>query len=104
MVMRPDLFDQHTYTGTVSRCGIHFDGEPWHPWSPIRVQHTILLPGAGSEPICFTATGGVRAYAMGMLGNLYVTSAQDNLPAEHLGTYTHRMVTYAYSDGTGPAL
>jgi FtsP/CotA-like multicopper oxidase with cupredoxin domain len=106
MVMRPDLFDQHTvhWHGFPNAASI-FDGEPMASLVANQgssITYYYRVPGSGTYMYhCHVEAS--EHMQMGMLGNLYVTSAQDNLPAGTiLGTYTHRDGDrYAHSDGDG---
>jgi len=97
MAMRPDLFDGHTvhWHGFPNASAV-FDGVP-------EVSLAVKM-GASLSYFYKVATPGTFMYhchmevvehmQMGMLGNLYVTPAQDGTP---LGGFT----TFAYNDGDG---
>jgi FtsP/CotA-like multicopper oxidase with cupredoxin domain len=115
MVMRPDLFDQHTvhWHGFPNAASI-FDGEPMASLVPNQgssITYYYRVPESGTYMYhCHVEAS--EHMQMGMLGNLYVTSAQDGFPAGTvLGTHTHQPDPdgngpqagdrYAYSDGDG---
>lgn len=101
MAMRPDLFDPHTvhWHGFPNASTI-FDGEPMASIS-INMGATLTYYYKVVEPGTFMYHCHVEAtehMQMGMLGNLYVTPAQDGTAINHDGrTFT----TFAYNDGDG---
>ena len=106
MMMRPDLFDPHSvhWHGFPNASTI-FDGEPMaslsiNMGSSLTYFYNVVEPGTFMYHCHVEATEHMQ---MGMLGNLYVTSAQDELsPGTVLETYTHQAGDrYAYSDGDG---
>jgi len=106
MVMRPDLFDPHTvhWHGFPNAASV-FDGEPMASLTGNQgssFTYFYRVPGSGTY-IYHCHVEASEHMQMGMLGNLYVTSAQDELaPGTILGTYTHLAGNrYAYSDGDG---
>ena len=115
MVMRPDLFDPHSihWHGFPNAASI-FDGEPMASLTPNQgssFTYYYKVPGSGTY-LWHCHVEASEHMQMGMLGNLYVTSAQDELPGGTiLGTHTHQPDPdgngplagdrYAYSDGDG---
>jgi FtsP/CotA-like multicopper oxidase with cupredoxin domain len=106
MVIRPDLFDPHT---------VHFHGFPQSstvfdglPESGIAINqgatltyyYNLVEPGTFMYHCHVEATEHMQ---MGMLGNLYVRAAQNNLPAgTNLAGFIHQAgYKYAYNDGDG---
>ena len=103
MLMRPDLFDPHS---------VHFHGYPnaradlrrradVHDLDQHGLEPDLLLPDA--EPGTYMYHCHVEAtehMQMGMLGNLYITPAQDGTP---LGTCAGGApcTQFAYNDGDG---
>jgi len=97
MVMRPDLFDPHTvhWHGFPQASSI-FDGVPDSSIS-INMMATFTYYYLANEPGTYMWHCHVEAtehMQMGMLGNLYVTPAQDGTP---IGGFTE----FAYNDGDG---
>jgi len=106
MTMRPDLFDPHTihFHGFPNAASI-FDGEPMASFG-IAQNNSITYFYDLNEPGTFMYHCHQEAaehMQMGMLGNLYIEAAQNDLPAGTvLGTYTHLAGDkYAYDDGDG---
>ncbi len=98
MVMRPDLFDPHSvhYHGFPNASAI-FDGEPMSSIS-INMGASLTYYYNNVEPGTFMYHCHVEAtehMQMGMLGNLYVTPAQDAGPA--INGFTR----FAYNDEDG---
>lgn len=101
MMMRPDLFDPHTvhWHGFPEAASI-FDGVPdasisINMGSTLTYYYKVVKPGTYMYHCHVEATEHMQ---MGMLGNLYVTSAQDGTSLIHNGkTYTK----FAYNDGDG---
>jgi FtsP/CotA-like multicopper oxidase with cupredoxin domain len=103
MIMRPDLFDAHSihYHGFPNAAPV-FDGLP--EASPtVRQGATFTYYFKAKEPGTFFYHCHVEAtehMQMGMIGNLWVTPAQDGTPftdPENGKTYTK----FAYNDGDG---
>jgi FtsP/CotA-like multicopper oxidase with cupredoxin domain len=97
MMMRPDLFDAHTvhWHGFPNAAAV-FDGVPEvsisiNMGSTFTYYYVPLDPGTYIYHCHFEATEHMQ---MGMLGNLYVTPAQDGTP---IGGFTQ----FAYNDGDG---
>ena len=115
MMMRPDLFDPHTvhFHGFPNAAPI-FDGEPMASIS-INMGSTLTYYYRAPEPGTYMYHCHVEAtehMQMGMLGNLYVTPLQDDLPdGTLLGSHTHHPDPdangplpgdrYVYNDGDG---
>jgi FtsP/CotA-like multicopper oxidase with cupredoxin domain len=110
MVIRPDLFDPHTvhFHGFPQAAPV-FDGMPEgsiaiNMGSSITYYYNILEPGTFMYHSHMEATEHMQ---MGMLGNLYVTPAQNELPnGTVLGTHVHQNNAtvkngYVYNDGDG---
>ncbi len=106
MMRRPDLFDPHTvhFHGFPQAAPI-FDGLPDASLSvnmgaSLTYYYGIVHPGTYMYHCHVEATEHMQ---MGMLGNLYVRPAQDQLPeGTPLGATTHRAgQRYAYNDGDG---
>ena len=105
-VMRPDLFDPHSvhFHGFPNAATV-YDGEPEASIS-INPSHSLTYYYEPLEVGTFMYHCHVEAaehMQMGMLGNLYVTPKQNNLPnGTLLGTYTHQTGNkYVYNDGDG---
>lgn len=102
MMMRPDLFDPHSvhWHGFPNAAPI-FDGEPMSSIS-INMGESLTYyyetPGPGTY-MYHCHVEATEHMQMGMLGNLYVTPAQDGTPlgACAAGPCT----TFAYNDGDG---
>ena len=103
MIMRPDLFDAHSihYHGFPNAAPV-MDGLP--EASPtVRIGATFTYYFKAVEPGTFLWHCHVEAsehMQMGMIGNLYVTPAQDGTPMVHPvngKTYSK----FAYNDGDG---
>lgn len=106
MAMRPDLFDPHTvhFHGFPQASAI-FDGVPdasisINMGSSLSYYYNIVQPGTYMYHCHVEATEHMQ---MGMLGNLYVMPAQNDLPAgtvlgEHVHQAGHK---YVYNDGDG---
>lgn len=97
MAMRPDLFDPHTvhWHGFPNAASI-FDGEPMASISinmgaSLTYYYKVVEPGTFLYHCHVEATEHMQ---MGMIGNLYVTPAQDG---ESHGGFTQ----FAYNDGDG---
>lgn len=106
MMMRPDLFDPHTvhFHGFPQAAPI-FDGMPGasiaiNMGASLTYYYNIVEPGTYIYHCHVEATEHMQ---MGMLGNLYVNPAQNNLPdGTDLNGFTHHTgYTYAYNDGDG---
>lgn len=110
MAIRPDLFDPHTvhFHGFPQAAPV-FDGMPEgsiaiNMGSSITYYYNILEPGTFMYHCHMEATEHMQ---MGMLGNLYVTPAQNELPnGTVLGTHVHQNNAtvkngYVYNDGDG---
>ena len=101
MMMRPDLFDPHSvhWHGFPNASTI-FDGEPMaslsiNMGSSLTYFYNVVEPGTFMYHCHLEATEHMQ---MGMLGNLYVTPAQDGTPIIYQGrTYTK----FAYNDVDG---
>jgi len=101
MMMRPDLFDPHTvhWHGFPNAASV-FDGVPdasvsINMGSTLTYYYNVVEPGTYLYHCHVEATEHMQ---MGMLGNLYVTPAQDGPSIEYGGrTYTK----FAYNDGDG---
>ena len=97
MAMRPDLFDGHTvhWHGFPNASAV-FDGVPEvsiavKMGASLSYFYKVMTPGTFMYH-CHMEV--VEHMQMGMLGNLYVTPAQDGTP---VGGFT----TFAYNDGDG---
>jgi len=106
MVMRPDLFDPHTvhYHGFPNASAI-FDGLP-DSGIAINMGSTLTYFYNNVEPGTFMYHCHVEAaehMQMGMLGNLYVYSAQDDLPdGTDLNGYIKQAGDrFVFNDGDG---
>ena len=110
MAIRPDLFDPHTvhFHGFPQAAPV-FDGMPEgsigiNMGASITYYYNILEPGTFMYHCHMEATEHMQ---MGMLGNLYVTPAQNELPnGTVLGTHVHQnnatvKNAYVYNDGDG---
>jgi FtsP/CotA-like multicopper oxidase with cupredoxin domain len=106
MMLRPDLFDPHTihYHGFPNASAI-FDGVPGpslsiNMGSSITYFYNVVEVGTYAWHCHVEATEHMQ---MGMLGNLYVTPKQNNLPdLTDLSGFTHETgFKYAYNDGNG---
>lgn len=110
MVNRPDLFDPHSvhFHGFPQAAPV-FDGMPEgsiaiNMGSSITYYYNLVEPGTFMYHCHVEATEHMQ---MGMLGNLYVTPAQNELPnGMVLGTHVHQnnvtaKDTYVYNDGDG---
>lgn len=98
MVERPDLFDPHTihYHG-FTNAGSIFDGEPMASVA-INMGNTLTYYYENVDPGTYMYHCHVEAsehMQMGMLGNLYVTPAQN-------GTAIGGFTQFAYNDCTSP--
>jgi FtsP/CotA-like multicopper oxidase with cupredoxin domain len=98
-MMRPDLFDHHTvHFHGFPNASAFFDGEPMSSFGPnmgasITYFYKLVEPGTFMYHCHVEATEHMQ---MGMLGNLYVTPAQDGTTFSGCTT-----ATYAYNDGDG---
>jgi FtsP/CotA-like multicopper oxidase with cupredoxin domain len=106
MQMRPDLFDPHTvhYHGFANASAV-FDGLP-ESGIAINMGSTLTYYYYQAEPGTYMYHCHVEAtehMQMGMLGNLYVLPAQNDLPAQTFPSgWSHTPgMTYAYNDGDG---
>lgn len=107
MLMRPDLFDPHTihFHGFPNAATI-FDGEPMGSISinmggTLTYYYEIVEPGTFMYHCHVEATEHMQ---MGMLGNLYVSPIQNNLPDGTVlaGGFVHSSgYQYVYNDGDG---
>lgn len=106
MIMRPDLFDPHSvhWHGFPNAAPI-FDGEPMASISinmgaSLTYYYQAPPPGTYMYHCHVEATEHMQ---MGMLGNLYVTPLQDDLPAgTNLNGFIHQTgYKYVYNDGDG---
>lgn len=106
MVMRPDLFDAHTvhFHGYPNASTV-FDGLPdasisINMGATLTYYYNIFEPGTYMYHCHVEAAEHMQ---MGMLGNLYVRPAQNQLPAgTDLDGFTHASGNqYAYNDGDG---
>lgn len=101
MMMRPDLFDPHSvhWHGFPNASTI-FDGEPMASLAitmgaSLTYYYNVAEPGTYMYHCHVEATEHMQ---MGMLGNLYVTPAQDGTPLTFQGrSYTK----FVYNDGDG---
>ncbi|MBN2056822.1 multicopper oxidase domain-containing protein [bacterium] len=106
MMMRPDLFDPHSvhWHGFANAASI-FDGLPETSIS-VNMGSSLTYYYKVNEPGTYMYHCHVEAaehMQMGMLGNLYVLPAQNDLPdGTDLAGFTHHTgYTYAYNDGDG---
>ena len=106
MIIRPDLFDPHTvhWHGFPEASAI-FDGVPdasisINMMSSLTYYYNVVEPGTYMWHCHVEATEHMQ---MGMLGNLYVRPAQNQLPNNtDLNGFTHNTGNeYAYNDGDG---
>jgi FtsP/CotA-like multicopper oxidase with cupredoxin domain len=106
MMMRPDLFDPHTvhFHGFPNASAI-FDGVPDATISinmggTLTYYYNIVEPGTYMYHCHVEATEHMQ---MGMLGNLYVLAAQNELPTgTDLDGFTHQTgYKYVYNDDDG---
>ncbi|PKM42237.1 MAG: hypothetical protein CVV05_19050 [Gammaproteobacteria bacterium HGW-Gammaproteobacteria-1] len=106
MAIRPDLFDPHTvhFHGFPNASSV-FDGVPdasisINGGSTLTYYYNLVEPGTYMYHCHVEATEHMQ---MGMLGNLYVLPAQNNLPAgTDLNGFTHQAgYQYVYNDGDG---
>ena len=106
MMMRPDLFDPHTvhWHGFPEAASV-FDGVPdasisINMGASLTYYYNVVEPGTYIYHCHVEATEHMQ---MGMLGNLYVRPAQNQLPNNtDLNGYTHNTGNeYAYNDGDG---
>lgn len=106
MMMRPDLFDPHTvhFHGFPEAASV-FDGVPEasiaiNMGSSLTYYYHVVVPGTYMYHCHAEATEHMQ---MGMLGNVYITPAQNDLPDGYdLKGFTHRKgYKYAYNDGDG---
>jgi FtsP/CotA-like multicopper oxidase with cupredoxin domain len=103
MVTRPDLFDPHTvHFHGFPNASTYFDGEPMASFginqgSSVTYFYQVVEPGTFMYHCHQEATEHMQ---MGMLGNLYVTPAQDNNQTlKNLGTPPY--TGFVYNDGDG---
>lgn len=105
-VMRPDLFDPHTvhYHGFPNAATV-YDGEPEasigiNPGASLTYYYNLVEAGTFMYHCHVEAAEHMQ---MGMLGNLYVTPKQNDLPSGTvLGTHVHQAgQKYVYNDGDG---
>jgi FtsP/CotA-like multicopper oxidase with cupredoxin domain len=105
-VMRPDLFDPHSvHWHGFPNAGTVYDGEPEASVS-INPSASLTYYYEPVEVGTFMYHCHVEAaehMEMGMLGNLYVTPKQNDVPANTLlGSHTHLTGhKYVYNDGDG---
>ncbi|MDQ1314679.1 MAG: hypothetical protein QG662_788 [Pseudomonadota bacterium] len=110
MAIRPDLFDPHSvhFHGFPQAAPV-FDGMPEgsiaiNMGASITYYYNLVEPGTFMYHCHVEATEHMQ---MGMLGNLYVSPAQNELPnGTVLGTHVHQnnatvKNTYVYNDGDG---
>lgn len=106
MMMRPDLFDPHTvhFHGFPQAASI-FDGMPGasisiNMGSTLTYYYNIVEPGTYIYHCHVEATEHMQ---MGMLGNIFVNPAQNNLPdGTDLNGFTHHTgYKYIHNDGDG---
>jgi FtsP/CotA-like multicopper oxidase with cupredoxin domain len=106
MLVRPDLFDPHTvhWHGFPQAASI-FDGVPdasisINMGATLTYYYKVVEPGTYMYHCHVEATEHMQ---MGMLGNLYVLPAQNNLPnGTNLNGFPHQNgFKYAYNDGDG---
>jgi len=110
MMMRPDLFDPHTvhWHGFPQAASV-FDGVPdasiaINMGFTFTYYYKVMEPGTYMYHCHVEATEHMQ---MGMLGNLYVTPAQDDLPNGTIfpnGFIHSTGNTYAYNDGDGSTI
>jgi len=105
-VVRPDLFDGHTihFHGYPNASSI-FDGEPMasigiNMNATLTYYYTAPFPGTYMWHCHFEATEHMQ---MGMLGNLYVQAAQNDLPeGTNLNGFIHHTgYKYVFNDADG---
>jgi len=101
MTMRPDLFDPHTvhFHGFPQQAPV-FDGMPGASFgvnmgASLTYYYKLNEPGTYMYHCHMEATEHMQ---MGMLGNLYVTPAQDGHPFTYAGKTYNKFV---YNDGDG---
>lgn len=110
MAMRPDLFDPHTvhWHGFPNAASV-FDGEPMASFA-INMGASLTYYYQAPDPGTYMYHCHVEAtehMQMGMLGNLYVTPLQDDLPNGtplnfNGSTFVHATGNkYVYNDGDG---
>jgi FtsP/CotA-like multicopper oxidase with cupredoxin domain len=106
MAIRPDLFDPHTvhFHGFPNASSV-FDGVPdasisINGGSTLTYYYNLVEPGTYMYHCHVEATEHMQ---MGMLGNLYVKPAQNELPVgTDLNGFTHQAgYQYVYNDGDG---
>lgn len=106
MVRRPDLFDPHSvhFHGFPNASSV-LDGEPEgslsiNPGASMTYYYNINEPGTYMYHCHVEAAEHMQ---MGMLGNLYVQPAQNELPAgTNLAGFVHQAgYKYVYNDGDG---
>jgi FtsP/CotA-like multicopper oxidase with cupredoxin domain len=106
MAIRPDLFDPHTvhFHGFPNASSV-FDGVPdasisINGGSTLTYYYNLVEPGTYMYHCHVEATEHMQ---MGMLGNLYVKPAQNDLPGgTDLSGFTHQAgYQYVYNDGDG---
>ncbi len=106
MMMRPDLFDPHTvhFHGFPQAASI-FDGMPGasisiNMGSTLTYYYNIVEPGTYIYHCHVEATEHMQ---MGMLGNIFVNPAQNDLPdGTDLNGFTHHTgYKYIHNDGDG---
>jgi hypothetical protein len=104
MMMRPDLFDPHTvhYHGFPNASAV-FDGEPGASIA-INMGSSLTYYYENVEPGTFIYHCHVEAaehMQMGMLGQLYVTPAQDGTAYSDPDGSGRSYTKFAYNDGDG---
>jgi len=104
MMMRPDLFDPHTvhYHGFPNAASV-FDGEPGASIA-INMGSSLTYYYENVEPGTFIYHCHVEAaehMQMGMLGQLYVTPAQDGTSYPDPDGSGRSYTKFAYNDGDG---
>jgi FtsP/CotA-like multicopper oxidase with cupredoxin domain len=106
MMMRPDLFDPHTvhWHGFPNAAPI-FDGMPGasiaiNMGASLTYYYKVFEPGTFLYHCHVEATEHMQ---MGMIGNLYVTPAQNDLPEQYFPNGFHHVPgnKYVYNDGDG---
>jgi FtsP/CotA-like multicopper oxidase with cupredoxin domain len=106
MIMRPDLFDPHSvHWHGFPNAATFFDGEPMASFG-INMGSSLTYYYQAAEPGTYMYHCHVEAtehMQMGMLGNLWVTPVQNDLPnGSNLNGFTHQTgFKYAYNDGDG---
>jgi FtsP/CotA-like multicopper oxidase with cupredoxin domain len=109
MIMRPDLADPHTvhFHGFPNASDI-FDGVPdatisINMGASLTYYYNVVRPGTYMYRCHVEASEHMQ---MGMLGNLYVKPAQNNLPnGTPLGAHVHSTGDqYVYNDGDGSTI